>query len=279
MKIRYYLTYIFLCVTYLINAQQHYLDSAKVYISQNQFTKASIFYERILYEPFNEEEFNLAIINKIECLKKQKLFANAANFIKSNIRLISNDSVKYKVYEQWVLCCYLTNQLDEGISLIEQSKAYFPKYCNVKWLDFFKILFLNEQQSWIEAKNEYKKWLVNFSQDTASLNIYDKIPTLKSEKKAKALATLLPGSGLFYTNHYIEGFTSILLQGICLYYGLTSFQEKYYLSTWLVGLGFCSSFYSGSIRRTEVLIKQYNLKASVKFNENTKRALIEKAKF
>jgi tetratricopeptide (TPR) repeat protein len=271
MKIKFYLICTFLCVTCSIKVKsQHFLDSAKHYENQQQFVKASVFYERILFEPVNQNEVDIAIINKIECLKKQGLFLQASRFIKSNLQLIGSDSFRYKIYEQWILCSYLTNHFEEGLSIIEQAKSYFPNNVNADWLNFFKILFLNEQNNWNAAKIAYKEWLLQKNRDTTSLTIYNNLPHLKSEKKAKWLATLLPGTGMLYANNFPEAVASVLLQGLGLYYGYISLEAKYYLSTWLVGLGVYGSFYLGGVRRTETLVKNYNKKLSSKFNDKLK---------
>lgn len=273
MKIKFYLICISLCVTCLIKAQS-FLDSAKWYENQQLYTNASVCYERVLFEPKSQQDLETATILKVECLKKESRFLDAIHFIKINLQQISSDSIKNKLYEQWILNCYLTNQLDEGLSLIEQTKSYFPNSANTKWLGLLKILFLNEQNNWKEAKTIHHKWVLEENLDTAALTIYDNIPHLKSEKKAKALATFLPGSGLLYVNHFGEAVSSVLLQAMFLYYGYASFLDKYYLSTWLTGLGIYTSFYSGSIRRTEALVKQHNKKMALQFNQNLKKDLL-----
>ena len=107
MKIKFYSTCIFLCVIYLTKAQQqvNYFDSAKKYETVKQFTKASIFYERLLFEPANQDEYEKAILAKIACLKSQLLYINAIEFIKNKINQINNFELKYKVYEQQLLSC------------------------------------------------------------------------------------------------------------------------------------------------------------------------------
>lgn len=279
MKIKFYLICTFLCVICLTKVQsQNRLDSAKLYENIQHFINASVAYERILFERSSQNEVDIAIVNKIECLKKQHLFIDATHFIKQNLHQIVSDSLKYKVYEQWILCTYLTNHFEEGISLIEQAKIYFPNNVNANWLNFFKVLFLNEQNNWNEAKIVYKEWLLQKSSDTTSINIYNNIPHLKNEKKAKWLATLLPGSGMLYANNFSEAAASVLLQGLGLYYGYISFIDKYYLSTWLVGLGVYGSFYMGGVRRTEALVKNYNKKLSSQFNDKLKKKLLEQFK-
>lgn len=274
------MTFIFLCVTYLISAQEHhYLDSAKKYDSQNEFVKASIFYERVLFNSADEQDLYDAFFLKIESLKRQQAFFSAVQFIKQNINLIGSDSVKNKVYEQWILCLFLNSKYEEAISLIEFSKNYFDKYVDYKWVNFLKILSLNNQNNWVEAKSTYKAWLKDLNMDTAfAEHSYQKLPKLKSENTASWLATIIPGAGQFYTKDYLEGFASISLQATGILYGINSFQNKYFLSSWLVGLGTFGSFHFGGVRRSVELVKQYNKKKSSDFNEKLKLVLISQFK-
>lgn len=273
MKIKFCLIFIFLCEVFLTKAQNK-LDIAKQFVDGKQYIEASVLYERIIFEPEDIPQLYQAIAGKIECLKKQHQYIEAIEFIKKNIFQLSNDSLKSAVYTQWILCNYLANQLDETISLIEQSNIYFPRYIDNKWLGFLKVICLNEQLKWGEAKQVYTQWLRSNKMDTAFAKIYDTIPKLKSENKASWLATFIPGGGLIYAGKYGEAITTILLQGAGLYYAYISYESKYLLSAWLVGTGIAGSFYFGSGRRTETVVKEYNKKKSAAFNDKFKHKII-----
>jgi hypothetical protein len=156
MRIKYYLIFIFLYGSYSTNAQSnHYLDSARKYSSREEYLKASVFCERIFFESQNEKEIEKAFLLKIDLLKVQKLYSQAIQFIKQNLSLVQGDSTKYMIYEQWIICSYMDNQYSETVYLIELSEKYFPLYVNYKWLSFLKILSLNYQNQWQEAKQTW----------------------------------------------------------------------------------------------------------------------------
>lgn len=277
MKIKFCLICIFLCVIFSTKSQSIF-DAAKQLEMSGKFIEASVMYERVLFEPENSKQFYQAVFAKIECLKRQQLYSDAVEFIKKNVYQIIGDSLKNNIYSQWALCNYLNNQLDEAISIVEQTKIYFPLYADTKWLNFIKIVSLNEQTKWNEAKLVYGEWLKSNQMDSTLICIYDSIPKLKSERKASLLATFIPAGGLIYAGKYGEAITSIILQSAGLYYAFVSYEAKYYLSAWLVGTGIAGSFYFGSGRRTETVIKDYNKKKAAAFNDKLKFKLIEQIK-
>lgn len=269
---------IFLCGVSLIKAQ---LSSPSLFEVATQkelkkdFEGAAIVYERIIFDATDDSVIFKAVIGKVNCYKQKGDFVSAYNYLQKNSNIFFSDTLKCKIYEQWILCAYLTNKLEQCISLIEQARVYFPNLVNHNRLSFFKILSLNEQHKWIEAKVNFIEWLNKVHLDTSTYNLYAKIPKLKSSKKAEALSTFLPGAGQIYANKPLEGFTSILLQGAGVYYGVINFYDKYYFSSWLVGLGLAGSFHFGGVRRAEELVRVYNLKKTSNYNAEVRSKIIE----
>ncbi len=277
MKIKFCLICIYLFVIFTTKAQSYqWLQAAKIKEDSALFQQASILYERILFDNGNEEEVTNSIFGKLRCLKKMNAFKDAIGFIKSNIVFVKQDSLKYELYEQWITLTYLTHELDQCLNLIEQAKILYKDWYNMNWLTAVSILCLNEQNKWNEAKLLYTNWLKLNNADTSVIvKEYSLAPKLKSEDKAGWLSTFIPGAGQFYAGKPWEALTSILIQGIGIYYGVYSFQEKYYVSAWLVGGGIFGSFHFGSTRRSEELVKQYNIKQSSKFNNRIKEQIIQ----
>ncbi len=277
MKIKFCLICIYLFVIFTTKAQSYqWLQEAKSKEDSALFLQASILYERVLFDYGTEEEQVKSIFGKLRCLKKMKAFKDAIGFIKSNIGLVQQDSLKYELYEQWITLSYLTHELDQCLNLIEQAKILFKNYYNANWLTSISILCLNEQNKWAEAKLVYINWLkLNNADTTTIVKEYSLAPKLKNEDKSGWLSTFIPGAGQFYAGKPLEAITSIIIQGIGIYYGVYSFQEKYYISAWLVGGGIFGSFHFGSTRRSEELVKQYNIKQSSKFNNRIKEQIIQ----
>ena len=274
MIIRFCLTCIFLSAIFLTEAQgEQFLKQASVEEAQGAWYKAGISYDRVLFCQENQEQVIIAVSGKLRCLKKQQQFREAGKFIKENYQLIDSDSIRYRLYEQWILCAYLSDQQEEAISLADQALLLYPQYCNQQWLLYFKILCLNELNEWTMAQQNYKQWLAGYKIDSAEAIIYEKLPVLKSENKAAWLSTVLPGGGQWYAGKPLETMTSILIQGLGIYYGIVSFETKYYLSAWLVGGGVFGSFHFGSVRRAEELVRQYNKKKAASFNSTLRQKI------
>jgi len=274
MKMKYCLTCIFLCVTISINAQDSSLFIlANAKQQAKNYIEASVLYERILFNTSDEQVAYKAIMGKIQCLKQAHDFVKAKLYIKANINLLTKDSFKTNLFQEWVTCTYLSNDLEETLSLIEQAKTNYPNADN-NWLSFIKILSLNEQNKWNDARIEYKAWLVKNKLDSNEVNIYQYKPRLKSESRAQWLSTVIPGGGQFYVGKPWEGLMAVLIQASCVWYGVASFENKYYLSAWFIGGGLFGSFHQGSVRRVEELARQYNKRKSSAFNTVLRNQII-----
>lgn len=277
MKIKFCLICIFLCVTFLTNAQNNFKKlfvEAEQKVEQKKYVEAAVIYERIIFSSPDDSITFTAIIKKIYCYKLSGNYHLAYSYIQNHLNSVTTDSLKYQLYEQWITCSYLSNKLEHCISLIEQAKVYFPLFYNENRLTFLAVLCLNEQQKWKEASILLNNWLQKNNIDTSLNNYYTAIPKLKSAKKAEALATFLPGVGHFYANKPLEGITSLLLQAVGVYYGITNFKEKYYFSSWLVGFGFAGSFHFGGVRRVEDLVRIYNTKKCSNYNNMLRNKII-----
>jgi hypothetical protein len=85
----------------------------------------------------------------------------------------------------------------------------------------------------------------------------------------------LPGAGELYAGKPFEALASIVLQGAAVYYGIISWQEKYYFSAWFVGAGLFASFHNGGVRRSEKLVQIYNRKQTERFNNKIRSQLTQ----
>lgn len=276
MKVKFYLICKFLCVSFLIKAQQNInLVLAMQKETIGNYIEANVLYERVLFDDNNEENLMQGIKGKARCLKKINAFAKASDFLKQNINLISTDSNKCKIFEDLIVCAYLSNNLNEAISLINQITISYPRYINKNKLTLLHILSLNEEMKWQEAIAIYKQWLLTEKKDmTTAINTYSNIPKLKSKNKASWLSTFIPGGGAFYAKKPMEAIASIILQSAGVAYGFFCFNTGYYISTFLVGGGMAGSFHNGGVRRSEELINEYNKKVAVVFNENLKKEIL-----
>ena len=269
------MTCIFLCVAFLTDAQSLSMSIADSFLQKQQYFEAGVFYEKVLFESSNDEIRFLAATKKIECLKQQQKFEGVIEFVNQNYHSTLTSGQKCTLKYEQMICSYLSANFENAISLSALIEGEWPDYDGIATVSLLKILSLNELQQWRQADSLSRIFIAKYTTaDTAGSNLYSHLPKLKNEKKAQTLSTLLPGAGLFYAGKPLEGITSILLQSVAAYFGIISYNQKYYLSAWLVGLGLFGSFHNGSVRRSEILVKQYNRKEVIRFNEKVKNELI-----
>jgi len=241
-----------------------------------KYFEASVWYERMLYNNSNIQSNYTAIVGKLKCLKKQQQYQQAADFIKRTNDNEFPDSIRSQLLYQQVLCLYLAANFESCISQIKQINYLYPQFNNMM-LQLLQILSLNELKRWSEASRQYENFIRNyFPADSAIIqNPYNHLPKLKSENTAQWLSTFLPGAGELYAGKPFEALASIVFQGAAVYYGIISWQEKYYFSAWFVGAGLFASFHNGGVRRSEKLVQIYNKKQVMRFNEKVKNQLTD----
>lgn len=272
---RFCLTCIFLYATFSINGQVKSMQLADAFMAKQQYFEAAVYFEKVLFETEDDTVRFLAITQKLQCLKQQNKFTEAIDFINENysIRYTTQNRCLMK-YEQ-MLCSYLAGRFENAVSLCIYIKHDWPEYEQIATVELVHILSLNELQKWNDARELANQYVNKYSaEDTSKINFYKEIPKLKSQDKGQTLSTIIPGAGQFYAAKPLEGAASILLQAASIYFGIYSFNNQYYLSAWLLGLGLFGSFHNGSARRAEVLVKQYNTRAAIRFNEMVKTGLI-----
>lgn len=278
MTIKFYLTCIFLCATCTIEAQSSTaLLQADSLFRRGAYFEASIGYERVLFEGGNAANNLYAIHQKIQCLKQQGLFAQATAFIRANLQENVPDSTGYSLYYEQTLCTYLAGNYENALSVIEQTKLLYPRYAEEPRLMLLQVLSLNELQQWERARPLYNTLVSRYRQADTALSLYKNLPRLKSKDRAQWLSTFIPGGGQFYAGKPLEALVTIAMQGAGIWFGIVSFQQHYYLATWLAGAGLFGSFHMGGVRRSEVLVEQYNRKKIVQFNERVKEELLKMA--
>lgn len=217
-------------------------------------------YERILFSGSNTIDRFYAINRKTQCLKQQRLFDQAVNFLKPYLTETLPDSARYQLFTEQIVCAYLAGNYENAVSIVEQTNIQFSSRKPDAKLLIIEILSLNKLQQWNKAAEVYTAFF-NAGKDPATYdNPYLKLPRLKSVDKAQWLSTFIPGAGQIYAGKPLEALVSIIIQGAGLYYGITSFLDHYYLSAWLAGAGLFGSFHMGGVRRSEVLVNQYNQK-------------------
>ncbi len=251
------------------------LQIADSLYSINNYSKAAVWYEFILYENTNKSSNELAITGKLNCLKAQGLYMEATEFIVRSNNISVSAEFKQQMGYQEMLNNYLAGNFSEAINLSANYLETNDK--EIKVMSYLVvILSLNELNKWKEADSVLQKLLKQFpTNDSCLSKIYTQIPHFKSESKAKLLSTLFPGVGQMYADKFWQGMANSLLQVGFLGFSIATFQKEYYYSAVLVGLNNFFSFRKGDKIRTHKLIEQYNRKKSIAFNQTNKLILIK----
>ena len=274
LKIKYYWTFIFLCVTFSTKAQSLVqLDSL---IANKEFENAKVSVERIIFsQTLTPVQLAKVLLKKSECLKQQEQFAEAQKTLERIILFDLPDSLQYAVRHQTALCAYLSRDYSGCESILEQLE-YFTKDSLLKQQSLpLEILNLNELNRWADAKIKWERYLRSKNISANSfVNAYAKYPHLKNLKKAQWLA-FIPGAGLIYAGKTTEGLTAATLQMLSLGAGVYLFLQHYYITGFFVGPGIWSTFYQGSLRLTERRVNEVNRKKSVLFNATIVHKIFE----
>lgn len=265
----------FLCGICSITKGQFTTQTADSLFAQGQFLAARVAYERILFGGGEPTTQFPAALGKARCLKQQGLYASAVTFLDGQMQTSYSDSLLYKLRQEQILCAYLGGQFENTLSLLDRLPYLHPDESPTVVQQSIRVLALNELQRWPEAEHAYGELAAHVRADTAGRNPYNKLPRLKSEKKAQWLSTFIPGAGQLYAGKPGEAMLSLLVQSAGLYFGITSFLQGYYLSAWGVGAGLFGSFHNGGVRRAEILIQQQNQQKVATFNTQARQQVLK----
>jgi TM2 domain-containing membrane protein YozV len=244
---------------------------------QGRYFDASIACERILFGGGDAGELFHAVIRKTQCLKKQLLYDQTVTFLNAWQSYPFPDSAKALIHYEQVLCTFLGGRFENVVSLVDRWPYLHAGQPPAPLLKILKILSLNELQRWNEAGEAYRKFIVSGQLPAPPPDLYAQLPRLKSVTKAQWLSTFIPGAGQFYAGRPGEAMLSIAIQAAGIWFAVVSLQQHYYVSAWLIGAALFGSFHMGGVRRSEVLVRQYNRKKILAFNEKVKEQLLQLA--
>ena len=239
-----------------------------------RYLDASIAYERILFESTDVHQQLTAVFGKTRCLKQQGLYDQAMTFLQNWQAYAFPDSNLAEIHYQQVLCTYLGGHFENVLSLVDRWLYVHGGNQPRPMLMVLKILSLNELGRWKEAADVYHVFVTERGGTAAIPDLYQHIPRLKNAEKAQWLSQFIPGAGLFYAGRPGEALFSIMVQTAGIWFAVVSFQQHYYISAWLIGAALFGAFHLGGVRRSEVLVRQYNRKKMLAFNEAVREQLL-----
>ena len=285
---KFFLICTFLCVLFSIKAPCQDLDLGDSLRRIKQYSAALLAYERAYFEHSEFPDTNLSasdfqaaqnacLLRKVYCLKEMGAFEEAS---KNTLRFDLNnlpDTSQSVLRNEIVVCYFLAGFYEDALSQIQQLRFFVKDSTLHHPSDLWEILALTQLKRYAEAKEGFMKYKERnkLTVDVEAVFSFAKKPKFRNAKKAKTLATLLPGAGMMYAGNPKEGIISLLLQAGTLAFAGGSIWNGYYFSGFLTGLGLFQAFYFGGIRRTELLVERHNQQLIKIYGQKVTKALMK----
>ena len=274
--IKYWLTFIFLCVVSFIEAQSKLADSL---YSAGNITLAKIEYERIVFTYQNELIRSKALLNKTKCLKQQLRFDEAyQNLLRANL-FTSSDSLNNEIRYQAVLTSYLASRYNDAHNQFLQMQYYVKDQVLIDRAALINWLSLNSLLRWDDAKIQLSDLNSRYHLDLNIEQLYSKknIPKIRDVRKQQWVTTLLPGFVLLREKEVLSGIVSILLRTGSAAFTYLQFADKMYFNAIMSG-GIYYLTYTGSTEHAVEAIINNNANKLNKYQTFLSGTVFEKLK-
>ena len=286
MRTKYYLQCIFLCVTFLTNAQTM-LESADELVKKEEWKEACIILERIIFDSSSPEIRNLSAYKKAFCYKQLAEFEKAQRVMESINYSGLNDNLSFKYRYESALCAYLAGNFNDAESQIIQINNFISDSTSKQSALFLEVLILNELRKWDQSAKKIVELISIYSppeiKDSLlylASKMYQKksIPKLKKQSTAKVLS-FIPGLGQVYAGYFLEGTDAFLLNLAFLGFGVYQVYEGFYLTGYFIGAGGLSKTFFGNMRYAEFLVEKHNYNKSREFNDKVSAFIFQNIKY
>lgn len=279
----------FLCVLFSIEVSGQDLFLADSLTRTKQYSAALLAYERVYFEltelsdttrseAYLQAAQNACLLQKVYCLKQMGDFEEAhSNALRFDLRNLP-DTVHTVLRTEIMVCCYLAKLYEGALVQVQQLRFLVKDSTLHSAADLWEILALMQLKRYAEAKTSFIKYKTskNLAVDAEQVFAFIKKPRFRDAKKAKILATFLPGAGMVYAGNTKEGVISLLLQATSLGFAGVSIYNSYYLSGFFTGFGLFQAFYFGGIKRTESLVEKRNLELVKTYTQSVTKALTKR---
>ncbi|MFO8234273.1 MAG: hypothetical protein R6U04_02545 [Bacteroidales bacterium] len=262
--IKFFSIFIFLCGAFSTDVTAQRTDSifskADKYFSVQQYLKASIEYERLIYRnPDNPELVNSAHYKKSLCYRHTKRYQDALNELNRISLYNTTDTLKALIMYERAFNLLMQEKPKEALLNIKQIHLNSLPEKTSKNILPLKIMILNKDRKWEKAENTLTEWInaLDISRkekekwiDTAkTLYAEKKLPKNYKEEKAKNLSRFIPGAGQIYTSHTWEGIASFFFNAAALGAGIHQVWYGYYFTGYIAGFGIFYKSYFGGMER------------------------------
>ena len=259
-------------------SQEHWIEKADELYSKGQFNDAAIAYERSVFSGLFVNKIGLIKLKKADCYKQQENFTRALKELETIFLPSMPDSIQNAVIYQKALCHYLNHNSQEASAWIEQLPIEFKTLENT----VLEIMINSDLLRWEKAK-ERMLLLINSNNSgerkdsliIACNHIFDNkyLPKIKKIKTAVMLSTFFPGAGQIYVGYVGRGLLAFTFTAGSIAVAAFEIVNGFYITGYVVGLGFFQKFYFGGIEQTRRLTIERNSKKVEKYNDKIKNLI------
>jgi len=248
-----------------------------------RYFEASIEYERQIFYAHRNDRLHYFQFQKGLCYKQLKDFDKAIEAFQTIYFTNFNDSLYQQVCYQQSLCYYLKGEPAKALWKIDE---YFHRVSDSASYQVFmpiRLFSLNDTRQWQEAKKCFVQYVKmhGFSPEKEmevleivnSLYSKKNMPKIKSVEAAEDWSRFIPGAGQMYAGETTEGIVNLLINSSILAFAGYQLYFHYYITGYLVGLGFFNKTYHGGMKRAGILVSQKNKERLINYNKKINSVL------
>lgn len=278
----------FQLIVYSSKGQENPLAEADQFMQAGLLQQASVAYESVMYSYQQDTTvFVNAVFKKVSCLKALEHYEAIPSLLLRIKNHALNDSLKFYYYYERALSYYLMSKYD----LAEQSilPVFNLNFTNneahlaavmlyaftlnelTRWNDCSRMLqeYVSSLKSVSQAQKDSLLKMINESYSS------DKIPKLKSVKKARLLSLFFPGLGQAYNGDYDKGLINLSFNAAAVTYIVFNIINTTYFTAASAGVYVFLYFYFGGVNQNQQLVPQKNSLKKNRYNESLKSTLLQ----
>ena len=248
------------------------------------YSQSALEYERIYFFSRDTSERINALLNQAECYNNLKENYKAYSALSRVFVFNLNDSLKAKINYKMAFNLYLSKYFFDAEKYCAKNYSLPLSTIDYKNSILLHSLILNELSNFNLAHDKAIAYcdeisISNSLKDSLKLFINDyygkdKIPKLKSLKKARRLSKCLPGGGLFYVGKPGKAVVNISLQLFAVGYTAANVYCQNYFTSATVGVFLMRMFYTGGVNQLNEIVPKVNYLKTRKFNDTFKTNFI-----
>ncbi len=255
-------------------------------VLEKKYEEASLACEELVFRHREDSEVMAELLlMKCKFLEQTGKYAQIPPLLARLDGIRLNDTLKAKVYLEKGLGYYLSDNFEmaEKSVLPVFNIEYVPKDVLVSGAILYAMA-LGESGKWTEAGAFLSNFIHNDLQaeeklkqelmyQVATLYSEEKIPEMKSIRKAKVLSLIVPGLGQAYNGDYGKGLLNLLLVSGSGTWITWNVLNSTYLTAATAGVYVFLYFYFGGANQSSWLVPAKNNKKKILFNNDLRPAL------